>query len=252
MVILAMSYKGGGGGRCIAGREVLDISTGGVDYGEWIRPIATDTDQGQLIPRHYNYQSGNSPSVLDLVQVPLGRKEYESGQPENWNLAPGVWTKMGAFTCDGVCANTDMQSIAFLEECPNDLWLQRGLPRIDCISEQFQKQSKSSLVMIKPTNFRVKMFWEWSNWDGHSNIKIKAYFTYNGQDYIFSLTDPEFRNKYCGNPPREGDWQKVNEVRPEYGDNCLLCISVGKLFEKTRLHYKLVATVIPCSDLMLK
>ena len=71
------------GGRCVAG-----LGTNGEG---WIRPIAGDTDHGQLYQRHYNLGQGEEPEILDIVEIELLRSRPIPGQPENWEIGDRPW-----------------------------------------------------------------------------------------------------------------------------------------------------------------
>ena len=81
LVCLANSHKMGG--RCIAG--IRADGTG------WVRPVAGDTDYGQLLLRHIRLPDGTDPRVLDIISVDLERPAPTPGQPENWIIGEGKW-----------------------------------------------------------------------------------------------------------------------------------------------------------------
>jgi hypothetical protein len=71
-------------GRCIAGLRA--------DGGGWVRPIASDTDLGQLEFNHYRLGDGSEPQLLDLVRLDLNEHRPVAGQPENWSIGASSWT----------------------------------------------------------------------------------------------------------------------------------------------------------------
>ena len=201
IVILANSYKTGG--RCIAGREI-EVGETKHKIGPWIRPVSKH-EQGELHQNHYIYISGDIPIVLDIIELPLESNADEPGQPENWNLGRGSqWKKLGTFP---------QNQLSKLEQSPANIWLDTNERRSDRISARRQADGDSSLYLIRPTDFKVRMFW--SVYDGNPKRKTYAQFSYNGAHYSFSLTDLAFLTKYCVNPPSEGNWKEVKERWPQ-------------------------------------
>ena len=81
IICLANSYKRGG--RCVAGIRA--------DGGGWVRPVASDTSDGQLYFRQYRLPDGSEPQLLDVVAVDLAEPNPAPGQPENWLIGKTPW-----------------------------------------------------------------------------------------------------------------------------------------------------------------
>src|ERR1700693_2735142 len=81
LICLANSNKMGG--RCIAGLRT--------DGKGWVRPIASDTDHGQLYLRHFKLDDGTEPKALDVIRVDLARAAPAPGQRENWIIGAAPW-----------------------------------------------------------------------------------------------------------------------------------------------------------------
>ncbi|TVS09927.1 MAG: hypothetical protein EA424_26175 [Planctomycetaceae bacterium] len=126
-----------------------------------------------------------------------------------------------------------------LAESPRDLWIDDG-SRSDRISVDAQqsKPGSPSLALIRPRDFRVSMWTEYNQFKGYDQRKTRGVFTYAGVEYSLALTDDRFTSAHC--PNHDG---KKHEFAPHFGDDCLLCISLGVPFNG--YHYKLIATVIP-------
>ncbi len=229
VLILANSIKKRA--RCVAGREI--IQDGGKDrLGAWIRPVSA-SGEGELLPRHYALQQGGSASVLDVVDVPLKRRQSDPGQPENWLIDDSTqWSKVRAVAID---------KVAGFAECPTDLWLESTSHshRIT-VNAQASRSTPTSLVLIRPGGFHVRLWREHPPWKEYTQRKTRAVFRYAGQEYSLSMTDPIFSEQHCGKHPPESEG--VREVVPACGDDCLLCISLTPPFKGD--HYKVVATVI--------
>lgn len=232
ILVLANSVKKSPG-RCIAGREA-DLSVKPIKVGRWLRPVSptSEAQEGELIPsRHCSLDGGGTPSVLDIVEVPLLGPRSDPGQPENWEVVSGArWRRV---------QRVSAANLGTLAETPADLWLDGG-SRTDRISVQAQlaKPSSPSLVLIRPRQFRVKMWTEFNPFKGYDQHKTRGTFTYSGVEYSFSITDDHFTSAHC--PKHDG---KAHDFAPPFGDDCLLCVSLGAPFDG--YHYKLIATVIP-------
>jgi hypothetical protein len=82
LICLANSNKMGG--RCIAGLRT--------DGRGWVRPVASETDHGQLHLRHFKLDDGTEPKTLDVIRLDLARAAPAPGQPENWIIGAASWT----------------------------------------------------------------------------------------------------------------------------------------------------------------
>ena len=79
------------GGRCIAGREILEDGLPGA----WIRPIS-DREEGGVSEYERQYEDGSEPQILDVIDIPLREPRPETYQQENWLLDPDYyWTRVG-------------------------------------------------------------------------------------------------------------------------------------------------------------
>jgi hypothetical protein len=90
IVCLANSYKPPNG-RCIAGIEVL----GHGKYGSWIRPVSA-RDSQEVSFSEYKYEDGQSPGLLDILDVPLLKAVPHNHQTENHIIDANAWWKKGA------------------------------------------------------------------------------------------------------------------------------------------------------------
>lgn len=229
LLILANSIKKNA--RCVAGREVV-VEEGGAQLGSWVRPVSGQ-NEGELFQRHYALPQGEVTNVLDIVDIPVLEPKNDPGQPENWLIDEEVaWSKVEVY-------NTDR--IHSLAETPKDLWLESS-GHLDRISVDLQgsRDPQSSLVLIAPQGFRVRMWREHNPFRGYTQKKTRAVFEYNQQRYSLSITDPVFSSNHCAqHPQQEGE---VLEMTPPCGDQCLLCVSLTPPFQG--YHYKVVATVL--------
>lgn len=229
VLILANSIKKSA--RCVAGREInKDAGTNRI--GDWIRPVS-NLSEGELLGQHYALSGGGAARVLDIVDMPLASRKDDPGQPENWLLAEGIqWTKVESLPAS---------ELALVRETPPDLWMERTdhSDRIS-IDAQSSRNPQSSLAVISPSGFHVRLWREFNPWKNYTQRKTRAVFTFAGHEYSLWVTDPLFSRDHCSNHPAENEG--VRKVVPPCGDNCLLCISLTPPW--IGYHYKVVATVL--------
>lgn len=228
VLILANSVKKSA--RCIAGREIMQVA-GKARLGGWIRPVS-GSGEGELLPQHYALRQDGSTSVLDMVDIPLKKQLSDPGQPENWLIdESSQWSKIKAVPVD---------KIARIAERPSNLWLESTdhSDRI-AVSTQAGRSTPTSLVLIRPEGFHVRLWQKFNPWKKHTQRKTRAVFRYAGQKYSLSITDPTFPEGHRYNHPKEGEG--ALEIVPPFGDDCLLCVSLTPPFNE--YHYKVVATV---------
>jgi hypothetical protein len=188
----------------------------------------TDHGEGELSMIETMQTNGKGfVNVLDFVEMNLGDELDNPSQPENWAyLGPGQW----------VNANSKFEKCPFylIDEKPKNLWLDSD-DRNDRVSVDFISESppKRSLVVIQPTNFRLQLATR------YNKPKRRAIFTYRGDEYDLSMTDPVIEQKYCRRVPQQG--MPAKEITLPCGDHCRVCISLAGAFQG--YHYKVVATV---------
>lgn len=85
MICIANSRKIGG--KCVAGIEP--------DTGNWVRPVRPGG--GALSLDDIRCRDGSPPGVLDIVRVPVVRREPLYYQPENSIDDNIYWSRLGAF-----------------------------------------------------------------------------------------------------------------------------------------------------------
>lgn len=238
LLVLAHSVKKWPG-RCVAGREfVQDPTSGAVTFGPWVRPVspASESMEGELLPdRHCRTDSGRPLTVLDLVEVPFVGPRPVDGQPENWEVVSGMpWRVLGRL--DPVRHRATLER---LEERPCGLWTD-GASRSDrCRASTAAAVARSgSLVLVRPSGLRFRSRLVRDEYRDRERPECRALFTYAGTPYALKLTDPDAERAYA--PRAEATPQ---EVVPPFGDDCLLCVSLGAPFYG--YHYKLVAAVLP-------
>ena len=227
IVVLANSIKRNE--RCVAGVELRKQGQPGL---AWIRPVSGES-QGELEPRHMQIEGSSPLSLLDVVDVPIARYAADAIHPEDWILdITQPWKRAGILHPVG---------LEGLEERPDGLWLESS-DRTDRVTAAFllSTASHQSLFLVRPVDFRVAFSTEHNTFKNKDQKRSRAKFTYRSQEYQMSLTDPVFIDLHCKAFPAVGARPVV--VRPVYGDNCLLCLSLTPEFND--YHYKVVAAVL--------
>jgi hypothetical protein len=228
VIVLANSIKRGG--RCVAGREVLNVR-GRAQIGSWVRPV-TAVGSGELYPVHYQLSDGGFAAVRDVVDIPLEKHCNEPGQPENWQLTDDkAWRKVEP---------VPPSYVARLTETPPDLWFQQH-ERTDRISvtEQQSRSPQHSLTLVAPQDLRFFLSNEYDESRRGEHPRTQAMFRYRGVEYAMNVTDPLLAERHEWQYPRTNE-RPVEKTLP-CGDNCCLCISLTPPFHG--YHYKVVATV---------
>ena len=225
IIVLANSVKKGG--RCVAGRALT--SSGEVT--EWIRPVSA-VDEGTLMPEHMTVNHGHNLDVLDVVNVPLEIHNGDQCHPEDWLVDNTEWEFLEKY---------DHDTIADLEDNPNDLWLEDSnhSDRATCgyLQSQYHHQS---LYLIRPQNLHVRLWRVFNKYKGYNQKKTRVVFNYLDNEYALSLTDPVATRLYCNDFPVVD--QPANEFTLPFKDKCLLCISLTPQFNG--YHYKVAATIL--------
>ncbi|MFT6371807.1 MAG: hypothetical protein ACJAZT_000536 [Gammaproteobacteria bacterium] len=237
IVVLANSYKPGG--RCIAGKEVFEHADGKWDLtGNWYRPLSSgDANHGSVTPIHHVINSIDI-KLLDIITIDFLHHAPDIGQPENWLFDESTsWVNEGRFD-ESVCP--------MLTDSPDDLWFDNsdGV-KIHEVGVAFEEAGliQSSLVFIKPEEFKIYLSNDYNSWQYKNEKKSKASFSYNGRNYSgISMTDPVVREVLAAQYP-EPDGTHVVATLPK-GDDYQICVSLSPIFENTGKHYKLVASVI--------
>jgi len=216
VVLLAKSYKDGR--WCVAGKVLRDSEPDG-----WIRPVGASDLKG-VTNRDIQYESGETPDMLDIIEISFLESVPNKFQTENCRIDGGeYWEKTGKFPAsklDSLC------------DSPASLWINgysssRGLS--DKIPEdRAVKNLSNSLFFIRPDHLvlvRVNYM---------RRKRVRACFYFNGETYNLGVTDPLICAKY--DEYDEGEYSIKQDV--------YLCISLAQAFERDGFCYKLVASII--------
>jgi len=212
--ILCLANSRKQSGRCIAGREIVDTG-----FGAWIRPVsARETEE--ISEEEYRYENGQSPTVLDVIKIPMFKPKPESHQSENHLIDAGFYWQQ-------IRRASWQEAVEASDSVPGDLWRNGYHRKNDRIPEDKAKQLKNSLLLIKPENLVIHREFN----QHRERWQVRATFDLNAQHYDLSVTDPEIE-RWC-----------LEKLDGKYSvSGALLCISLGEIYYE--YAYKLIASIL--------
>jgi len=186
MVCLANSWRGGE--RCVAGREWKNG-----EIGDWIRPIHSLQD-GAVNKSERQYEGNVEPRVLDILDLSLQMPNPDTNfneidhQSENWLLDSSVkWKKFSRMKPDNLDALAK-------PEIP-DLWIAGSSSRYgknDKIPSDVGDELTRSIGVVQLERVKIVVP-KYINRNPEN--KVRACFTYKGEEYKLSITDDEFMSR---------------------------------------------------------
>jgi len=205
--------------RCVAGKEIVNNQL----TPNWIRPISRQ-EMGELSETEIVLKNGKGPKLLDIITIPLTEHQSHAYQTENYLIAHHrAWRKQSSLSVALLHHLCDEVESIWINGYHTSHGKNDKIP-LDLVTENIE----SSLLLIKPDALTIKVSTD--NYKSHK--KVRAYFTYKNQEYIFSVTDLSFELKY--ETKKNGDYPITNKV--------YLCLSLSEPFKGD--CYKLVAGVI--------
>ncbi len=220
IVCLANSRKISG--RCIAGKEIIDIG-----YGEWIRPVS-GRPTGEISEYERRFENGEHPQTLDVITIPLIKHFPHHYQQENHLIDDGYyWKKERTVEWD------ELGSIA--DRAPNEIWVNghssyNGIN--DRIPENIAISLKSSLLLVQPDTLAISVNSEGAELEDRKR-KVRAIFSLNGHQYKLAVTDPKIESIYL----KKEDGRYSIDASKVY-----MCVSIGEPYND--YCYKLVASIL--------
>ncbi|NVK23848.1 MAG: hypothetical protein HWE10_02865 [Gammaproteobacteria bacterium] len=205
-------------GRCIAGKELINGQ-----YGGWIRPIS-ERDNHEISEVDRRYQDGSTAQVFDIIDLRLKGKSNHPAQIENYTIDDAYyWSKKGRYT----------DSLDLLLDAPHSLW-QSGYSSYNGTNDRIPATAINvagpSLYFIRPQNLEILVRIEGAEF-GNGKKKVRASFSYGGDNYLISVTDPEVERIYLAQ----------GEGRYTLGGQCYMTVSLGEVWEG--YYYKLAAGI---------
>lgn len=198
-----------------------------------MRPVSAH-GEGELSHEETTRPDGSPVQVMEFATVSLLRNENEPCQPENWAISgPGCWRKLDQ--------PAKLPPMRALEEHPADLWIDKA-EMSDRISpfRLAELNPGFSLCVIKPEGLTLSWFSEMNTYKRRAQSKFRARFTYNGEKYELSLTDPVASERFCKPMPAVGEKPRTLALTSAHGP--LLCCSLTPVFNG--FHYKVAATIL--------
>ncbi|MDR8027959.1 hypothetical protein KPA93_32560 [Burkholderia cenocepacia] len=173
-------------GRCIAGKRI--------DRGQattWLRPVS-ERPSHEVSEEERRYEEGTKAQLLDIVTIPLLRASPNLHQVENHTLDDEYyWTKQGVATWDQVIAAVDEHDVDFWAHAESTY---HGLNDKVCEAELSAIGSSLKLIAVGDLQIRVRRE---DGYEGRpARRRVRGRFTYEGQTYLMSVTDPEIEESY--------------------------------------------------------
>jgi hypothetical protein len=212
-------------GRCVAGLRV--------DRKGWVRPIAQNTDHGQLYSTHYRLNDDTDPEVLDVIGLDLAAHRPVPGQPENWAIGDKRWILVARPS--GPNLHGILRSALELGPSLLGSFDKR-------ISANLAVQAHASLALIAPSNMR------WSiGRDLRGRPQPRVLFELNGQPYNLPITDPAWTSRIVLRRSQlEGGPRPQEPIGIPRASKVLLTVSLSEVLDG--YCYKLAAGIVVIQD----
>jgi len=206
------------GGYCFAGK---DINTG-----EWIRPVSNRADE-EISHAECPPANGIRANLLDVLEIPFLRPIPHGYQAENHLIDPSKkWTKKGEAT--------EEQVEQALDDHHGPLWLNGSSSwgfSNNRVKESALDGLDSSLVLIRPRVLRISIGPKGGLFAGAAKRLVKAHLSYDGTDYVLTVTDPAIEDRF-----------RAGVDRTEDMTGAMVCVSLGETY--LGHAYKLAAAII--------
>lgn len=219
IVCLASSRKPGG--RCVAGKEVIDAG-----HSNWIRPVSA-RPSAEISLEELHYEDGKDSQILDIIEIPMIGPVPRVHQTENHMIDDEYyWTKRGALT---------WADVPGLADTPPTLWANGDSTyhgRNDRMTQAGASAYQNSLMLIKPEHITIRVLTPGADF-GNLKRKVRVDFTYRGTRYDLMVTDPVVERAFLAR--QNGDYPIEQDV--------YFCVSLAEA-HTDNYCYKLVATII--------
>ena len=206
------------GGRCVAGKELLDNRR----PGRWVRPVS-DREHEEVSVDERRLEDGSEPQVLDVINVPVRGARPQGYQQENWLLDPTRrWGKVDRI---------DWNDLSQWADSGETLWMNgysSAIGRNDRVPEDLTASLNSSLCLIRADRMQVHISYN----PERETYQLRGSFQYNGHMYSLRITDPISESRA----------EKLGSGVIPIDDERFLTISLGEPFEG--FAYKLIAPII--------
>jgi hypothetical protein len=193
---------------------------------KWVRPVS-DRQGKELSIEERHYEGRIEPSLLDVIDIIFLRSDPHDYQSENQLIDPNYyWSNAGH--------GTYVEAERLLDPLESDLW---GLSPDNSYHGQYDRIASAeassfgrSLRLIAVDDLAIRVRAEGATF-GNMKKKLRGYFTYSGNGYALTVTDPTIEGEFLS---RSEDTYPVGPA--------LLCVSLSEPFDG--YIYKLIAGVI--------
>ena len=218
--IVCLANSRSPGGRCVAGKEFLANGR----PGEWIRPISGREGEG-LSAYERQFEGGNEPQVLDIIDVPVLRAQPQGHQQENWLIDPKRrWAKVDCVDWDALPQWVDTDKTLWIDGYSSSSGQNNRIPVPDADS------LRSSLRLISVDSLELIVHAPGASF-GNNKRYVEGRFQHARAKYMLRITDPIYECQYL----------KQTDGRYQTG-RCFLSISLGETYHD--FCYKLIAAII--------
>lgn len=204
-----------------------------VDRRGWVRPIAPETDHGQLYSRHFRLDDDTDPEVLDVMRIDVAAHQPVPGQPENWAIGDKPWvlvTRPAGPHLYGILRSA-------LELGPSLLGSFNK-----SISANLAVQANTSLALVAPSRIRWLI-----ERDRYDRLQPRVTFELNGRSYNLPITDPAWTSRIVRRCSKlEGGPHPQEAIGISPASKVLLTVSLSEALNG--YCYKLVAGIIVMRD----
>jgi hypothetical protein len=210
---------------CLANSRKLNAyCVAGIDMtsGEWIRPTGSG-DHGAVTRAEQTLEDGSRPQLLDVIEIPLARPVPEPGQPENWELASGVWKARDRLD--------QREARELLERIAVDDPIFGTNARGFSAAAVEAGAVASSLAVVRPADLT------WSKEIRFDRVKLRARFRHAGAWHDLGVTDLAWIAEFADD--------ELGTYAHADTEDVFLVVSLAEPFHGE--HFKLVAGVI-CLD----
>ncbi|MDQ4627785.1 dual OB domain-containing protein [Janthinobacterium lividum] len=208
-------------GRCIAGKEL-----NGTDAGDWIRPVSARAGH-EVSEDERAYEDGRKAQLLDIIRIPLIKRDILGHQTENHTLDNGYyWEKKGVATWDQVKAAVDRDDQLFWSHSQSTY---HG--SLDKVHKDDLQKIGTSLRLTEVGDLKIQVRSEDGYEGAPARRRVRASFTVLGQRHLLSVTDPEIEAQYLSG--RDGDYPVGHAI---------LCISLVEVWND--FAFRVIASVI--------
>lgn len=226
ILVLANSTKKGG--RCVAGRELIENDSDGYTIGPWIRPIDAHGAEGTIDERR-TVINGRTLLPLEIIEVSCTGSANDPLHPEDWTIDRAtVWTRVEDARPD---------ALAVIEDDAGDLW---G-PASASSRRVAPVPGTPTLKLIRPRGkVTVTAYKDEPPWGG---VKFRRYIDieHDGVTHRLPIDDPEFIKRHKLDATTIADRHIQFDLDPK---KTVVVASLTPPFSHDGLQYKIAATIL--------